>query len=88
MNHHIECEAQNTPVTVERIFRIIRVRGFTLHKMELTIRKGKLNIQMVVSGVRPIESLVKLLDKVEDVNRVYQMNGSSSEPNSLELKSA
>jgi acetolactate synthase regulatory subunit len=88
MNQSIECEAQNTPATVERIFRTIRVRGFSLNKMALTIHKGNLNIQMQVSGSRSIESLINQLAKLVDVNQVYQTHSSSDEFDALELKSA
>ena len=68
--HSFKLIVANKPAVVERLLRVIRHRGFTLHSFELkTISKG-LEINFKVESSRAIDLLSDQLEKLYDVKHL------------------
>ena len=70
--HQLTISAHNQPALLERIFRVIRHRGFTVDRftMEQIDETQSIDIEAVVSSERAIEHLFHQLDKLWDVTHV------------------
>ncbi|MDO4430444.1 MAG: acetolactate synthase 2 small subunit [Lonepinella koalarum] len=59
--------ANHRPETLERIFRVIRHRGFSVEKMQMKLENQKIWCDLGVTGDRPIYLLIHQLVKLHDV---------------------
>ena len=68
MNQYtFELTAQHRPEVVERILRVIRLRGFTVTNMEMALVETKVQIKITVKSDRTFDLLVNQLAKLPDV---------------------
>ena len=68
MNQYtFELTAQHRPEVLERILRVIRLRGFTVTNMEMALVETKVQIKITVKSDRTFDLLVNQLTKLPDV---------------------
>ncbi|NTS75848.1 acetolactate synthase 2 small subunit [Catenovulum sp. SM1970] len=69
MSHTFNIIAKQQPAMLERVLRVVRHRGFNLQSLNVAdcTESGNVEIELTVSGVRPIETLQKQLDKLYDI---------------------
>ena len=59
--------AQHRPEVLERILRVIRLRGFTVTNMDMALVETKVQIKITVKSDRTFDLLVNQLAKLTDV---------------------
>ena len=62
-----ELTAQHRPEVLERILRVIRLRGFTVTNMDMALVETKVQIKITVKSDRTFDLLVNQLAKLPDV---------------------
>ena len=68
MNQYtFELTAQHRPEVLERILRVIRLRGFTVTNMEMALVETKVQIKITVKSDRTFDLLVNQLAKLPNV---------------------
>lgn len=68
MNQYtFELTAQHRPEVLERILRVIRLRGFTVTNMDMALVETKVQIKITVKSDRTFDLLVNQLVKLPDV---------------------
>ena len=68
MNHYtFELTAQHRPEVLERILRVIRLRGFTVTNMDMALVETKVQLKITVKSGRTFDLLVNQLAKLPDV---------------------
>ncbi len=70
----LQCHFKNQPASLERILRIIRVRGFTLDSLNMHIEDNDCHCVMQLSGVRSLTNLICQLASLEPVMSVTQLH--------------
>ena len=68
--HTFNLIADNQPAVVERLLRVIRHRGFTLHSFELNATSKGLEIGFKVKSSRAVNLLFNQLEKLYDVKHL------------------
>ena len=68
MNQYtFELTAQHRPEVLERILRVIRLRGFTVTNMEMTLIDTQVQLKITVKSDHTFDLLVNQLAKLTDV---------------------
>ena len=71
MNQYtFELTAQHRPEVLERILRVIRLRGFTVTNMDMALVETKAQIKITVKSDRTFDLLVNQLAKLPDVMEI------------------
>lgn len=71
MNQYtFELTAQHRPEVLERVLRVIRLRGFTVTNMDMTLVETKVHLKITVKSDRTFDLLVNQLAKLLDVLNV------------------
>lgn len=63
----IDCIIMNQPAALERVIRVIRVRGFSIESMQVSKEFNELKASFLLSGERSITNLIHQLEKLVDV---------------------
>ena len=76
MNHYtFELTAQHRPEVLERILRVIRLRGFTVTNMEMALVDTQVQLKITVKSDRTFDLLVNQLAKLPDVMEINNESG-------------
>ena len=68
MNQYtFELTAQHRPEVLERVLRVIRLRGFTVTNMDMALVDTQVRLKITVKSDRTLELLVNQLAKLPDV---------------------
>ena len=68
MNQYtFELTAQHRPEVLERVLRVIRLRGFTVTNMEMALVDTQVRLKITVKSDRTFDLLVNQLAKLPDV---------------------
>ena len=68
MNQYtFELTAQHRPEVLERVLRVIRLRGFTVTNMEMALVETQVKLKITVKSDRTFDLLVNQLAKLPDV---------------------
>ena len=68
MNQYIfDLIAQHRPEVLERVLRVIRLRGFTVTNMDMSLVDTQVQLKITVKSDRTLELLVNQLAKLPDV---------------------
>ncbi len=68
MNQYtFELTAQHRPEVLERVLRVIRLRGFTVTNMAMALVETKVKLKITVKSERTFDLLVNQLAKLPDV---------------------
>ena len=68
MNQYtFELTAQHRPEVLERVLRVIRLRGFTVTNMDMALVETKVQLKTTVKSDRTFDLLVNQLAKLPDV---------------------
>ena len=59
--------AQHRPEVLERVLRVIRLRGFTVINMDMTLVETQVQLKITVKSDRTFDLLVNQLAKLPDV---------------------
>ena len=59
--------AQHRPEGLERVLRVIRLRGFTVTNMDMTLVETQVQLKITVKSDRTFDLLVNQLAKLPDV---------------------
>ena len=59
--------AQHRPEVLERVLRVIRLRGFTVTNMDMILVDTQVQLKITVKSDRTLELLVNQLVKLPDV---------------------
>ena len=59
--------AQHRPEVLERVLRVIRLRGFTVTNMDMALIETQVQLKITVRSDRTLELLVNQLVKLLDV---------------------
>ena len=59
--------AQHRPEVLERVLRVIRLRGFTVTNMEMSLVDTQVQLKITVKSDRTLDLLVNQLVKLPDV---------------------
>ncbi|MBS6027073.1 acetolactate synthase II, small subunit [Haemophilus pittmaniae] len=71
MNQYtFELIAQHRPEVLERILRVIRLRGFTVTHLEMALMKTQVQLKISVRSERTFDLLVNQLAKLPDVMEI------------------
>ena len=71
MNQYtFELAAQHRPEVLERILRVIRLRGFTVTNMDMALVETKVQLKITVKSDRTFDLLVNQLAKLPDVMEI------------------
>ena len=67
MNQYtVELTAQHRPEVLERVLRVIRLRGFTVTNMDMALVETKVQLKITVKSGRTFDLLVNQLAKLPD----------------------
>ena len=58
---------QHRPEVLERVLRVIRLRGFTVTNMDMTLVETQVQLKITVKSDRTFDLLVNQLAKLPDV---------------------
>jgi len=76
MNHTIHIEANNSPIILERLMSVTRIRGFSLKHIEIHKASDKsFHIRMTVGSQHAIEKLTNQLNKVRGIKHLTALHG-------------
>ena len=76
MNHYtFELTAQHRPEVLERILRVIRLRGFTVTNMEMALVDTQVQLKITVKSDRTFDRLVNQLAKLPEVMEINNESG-------------
>ena len=68
MNQYtFEMTVQHRPEVLERVLRVIRLRGFTVTNMEMALVETQVPLKITVKSDRTFDLLVNQLAKLPDV---------------------
>ena len=68
MNQYIfDLIAQHRPEVLERVLRVIRLRGFTVTNMDMSLVDTQVQLKITVKSDRTFDLLVNQLAKLPDV---------------------
>lgn len=68
MNQYtFELTAQHRPEVLERVLRVIRLRGFTVTNMDMALVESQVQLKITVKSDRTFDLLVNQLAKLPDV---------------------
>lgn len=68
MNQYtFELTVQHRPEVLERVLRVIRLRGFTVTNMEMALVETQVPLKITVKSNRTFDLLVNQLAKLPDV---------------------
>ena len=68
MNQYtFELTAQHRPEVLERVLRVIRLRGFTVTNMDMSLVDTQVQLKITVKSDRTLDLLVNQLAKLPDV---------------------
>ena len=68
MNQYtFELTAQHRPEVLERVLRVIRLRGFTVTNMDMALVDTQVRLKITVKSDRTFDLLVNQLAKLPDV---------------------
>ena len=68
MNQYtFELTVQHRPEVLERVLRVIRLRGFTVTNMEMALGETQVPLKITVKSDRTFDLLVNQLAKLPDV---------------------
>ncbi|WP_307981008.1 acetolactate synthase 2 small subunit [uncultured Haemophilus sp.] len=68
MNQYtFELTVQHRPEVLERVLRVIRLRGFTVTNMEMALVETQVPLKITVKSDRTFDLLVNQLAKLPDV---------------------
>ena len=71
MNHYtFELTAQHRPEILERVLRVIRLRGFTVTNMDMALVDTQVQLKITVKSDRTFDLLVNQLGKLPDVMEI------------------
>ena len=71
MNHYtFELTAQHRPEVLERVLRVIRLRGFTVTNMDMALVDTQVRLKISVRSERTFDLLVNQLAKLPDVMEI------------------
>ena len=59
--------AQHRPEILERVLRVIRLRGFTVINMDMALIETQVQLKITVKSDRTVDLLVNQLAKLPDV---------------------
>ena len=62
--------AQHRPEVLERVLRVIRLRGFTVTNMEMALVDSQVRLKITVKSDRTFDLLVNQLAKLPDVMEI------------------
>ena len=68
--HILHCRMQSEPAGLERLCRVVRVRGFRIVGMSVECTGGHFDIALTLEGSRPIAMLQSQLLKLHTVAEV------------------
>ena len=76
MIYSMHIEADNRLAIAERILQTTRVRGFALRGLEVRVAEvGRpLRITLTVDGHRPMESLLRQLEKIQGIAEITALH--------------
>ena len=66
--------AQHRPEVLERVLRVIRLRGFTVTNMDMALVDTQVQLKITVKSDRTFDLLVNQLAKLPDVMKVNYGN--------------
>ncbi len=67
ISHRMQCRMDAEPAALERLCQVVRIRGFTIEKMQVQMGRGVLDIELTVKGERAVQMLVSQLEKLQTV---------------------
>ena len=71
MNHYtFELTNQHRPEVLERVLRVIRLRGFTVTNMDMALVDTQVQLKITVKSDRTFDLLVNQLAKLPDVMEI------------------
>ena len=71
MNQYtFELTVQHRPEVLERVLRVIRLRGFTVTNMEMALVETQVPLKITVKSDRTFDLLVNQLAKLPDVMEI------------------
>ena len=75
MNQYtFELTAQHRPEVLERVLRVIRLRGFTVINMDMALIETQVQLKITVKSDRTFDLLVNQLAKLPDVMEIKERN--------------
>ena len=73
MNQYtFELTAQHRPEVLERVLRVIRLRGFTVTNMDMALVDTQVQLKITVKSDRTFDLLVNQLTKLPDVLNIIK----------------
>ena len=73
MNQYtFELSAQHRPEVLERVLRVIRLRGFTVTNMDMALVDTQVQLKITVKSDRTFDLLVNQLTKLPDVLNIIK----------------
>ena len=71
MNQYtFELTVQHRPEVLERVLRVIRLRGFTVTNMEMALVETQVPLKITVKSDRTFDLLVNQLAKLPDIMEI------------------
>lgn len=70
---HIHIQARHSSAIIERILQTIRIRGFVINQLQIDLREGVYDIQLVLTQGARAENLGQQLNKLVDVINVRML---------------
>lgn len=65
--HRVQCRMQAEEVAMERLLQVVRIRGFRLQDLQVEREGDGFHIALTVAGERPIDFLLRQLEKLHTI---------------------
>ncbi|PSF04718.1 acetolactate synthase [Marinobacter fuscus] len=75
-SYTLNCRMSQEAAALERLCRVVRVRGFRISKMAMESAGDSLDVLLTLEGSRPVAMLQSQLEKLHTVTGVELMSGA------------
>lgn len=75
---HLSIEMESDDAALIRLLGVIRRRGFAVRSMEASERGGAMGVGVWIESDRPVEILVRQIERIVGVVRVVSGSGSGA----------
>ena len=66
----LNCTMAAEAAALERLLQVVRVRGFRVEEMTVSLTEGQYQVALTLSGVRALDGLVPQIAKLHSVAQV------------------
>lgn len=71
--YDLQCDIETSPGSLERLLRVLRIKGFHLHHLQAKDVEHCVRLEMRVKGSKCVEQLISQLSKQHSVLQIVKL---------------